>query len=78
MIELYDKSNNSYLGKITEEGLQFLIDNLEEENLTDEDYYIDIATLEFLKNKGMPANLIKTIELAMGDNKEIEILYKKK
>lgn len=78
MIELYDKATQQYLGKISEEELQFLIDNLEEENLTDEDYYIDKTTLEFLKEKGMSLDLTEIIETAMGDNEDIEILYKRK
>ncbi|MBU0549781.1 MAG: galactosyldiacylglycerol synthase [Candidatus Omnitrophica bacterium] len=78
MVELYDKSTNDYLGKISEEELQFLIDNFEEENLTDEDYYIDRATLEFLKEKGMSPELAKIIESAIGQNEGTEILYKRK
>jgi len=78
MVELYDKATNDYLGKISDEELQFLIDNLEEENLTDEDYYIDRTTLEFLKEKGMSSDLVKLIEDAMGDKEGIEILYKRK
>ena len=78
MVELYDKATNNYLGKISDEELQFLVDNLEEENLTDEDYYIDRTTLEFLKEKGMSSDLVKLIEDAMGDNEGIEILYKRK
>ncbi len=78
MIELYNKANNDYLGKISEEELQFLIDNLEEENMTDEDYYIDKPTLEFLKERGASPDLVKIIEDTMGDNEFIEISYKRK
>lgn len=78
MIELYNKANNDYLGKISEEELQFLIDNLEEENMTDEDYYIDKPTLEFLKERNASSYLVKIIEDTMGDNEFIEILYKRK
>jgi len=78
MVELYDKATNNYLGKISDEELQLLIDNLEEENLTDNDYYIDKATLETLQEKGVSSYLAKLIEDAMGDSEGIEILYKKK
>jgi HEAT repeat protein len=78
MIELYDKATNSYLGNISDEELQFLIDNLEEENLTDVDYYLDRDTIEMLKEKGMGSNLAGIIEKALGDNDSVEILYKKK
>ncbi len=78
MIELYDKATNAYIGKISEEELQSLVDNLEEESITDTDYYIDKATLEFLKGQGLSSHLIKLIEDAMDGKDEIEILYKKK
>jgi len=78
MVELYDKATNDYLGKISEEELQFLIDNLEEENLTDTDYYIDRDTLEILKEAGMSANLAQLIESALGTNESVEIRFRKK
>jgi hypothetical protein len=77
MIKLYDKEKGQYLGRIEDEELQFLIDNLEEESLTDTDYYINRETLELLKEKGMNENFAKLIESAMGGNDEIEIRYEK-
>jgi hypothetical protein len=76
MIELYDKETHTYIGTISDEELQFLIDNLEEENLIDKDYYLNRATLEFLKERGISAHLAKLLEDAMGDRDEIEIIYK--
>lgn len=78
MVELYNKSTQKFLGKISEEELQFLIDNLEEEDFTDKDYYIDRPTLELLKENGMSSYLEKTIEDAMGSDEEVEIEYRKK
>ena len=45
MVELRDKETGRILGSISDEQLQFLIDQLEEESETDTDYYIDAATL---------------------------------
>ncbi len=77
MIKLYDKSTNRYLGTISDEELQFLIDNLEEESLTDVDYYINETMLESLKQKGMTENLASLLEAAMGESKEVEIRYER-
>ena len=49
MYALYRKTDQSYLGDISEEELQFLRDNLEEESLTDDDYNMDRLTLEYLR-----------------------------
>jgi hypothetical protein len=77
MVKLYDKKTRQYLGRISEEELQFLIDNLEEENLTDQDYYINQATLDLLKEKGMSEALAKLIESALGENDDVEITYER-
>jgi len=77
MIRLYDKNTGQYLGRIEDEAFQFLIDNLEEESLTDTDYYVDRPTLGFLKEKGMNEALVKLLEGAMGEGEEIEVRYEK-
>ena len=73
MVKLYDKETGKYLGRIEDEELQFLIDNMEEESSTDVDYYINKTTFNLLKEKGMSKNLTSLIQQAMGKNEEIEI-----
>ena len=73
MIRLIDKDTGKYLGRITEEDLKFLQENLEEESTTDMDYYINRETLDLLKEKGMNVDFAKLIEGAMGESGEIEI-----
>jgi hypothetical protein len=46
IIRLYDNASGAELGTLTEEQLQFLIDNLEEETSDDQDYYLNPNTLE--------------------------------
>ncbi len=77
MIKLYERKTNQFLGEISDEELQLLIDNLEEESLTDTDYYLNRATFELLKKEGMSENLAKLIENAMGKRNEIEIRYER-
>ena len=77
MVKLYEKRTHKYLGRISDEELQFLIDNLEEETLTDTDYYINRATLELLKAKGMSQGLAGLIEGAMSRKDDAEISYER-
>ncbi|MBI3240673.1 MAG: hypothetical protein HYZ49_00050 [Chloroflexi bacterium] len=77
MPELYLKSDNTHLGHISDDDLNFLIGHLEEESLTDEDYTIDRMTFEFLKDQGISPNLQAIIEKALGDKDEVEIKYTK-
>jgi hypothetical protein len=77
MIKLYDKLSAEFLGTITDEELQFLIDNLEEESLTDVDYYLNKTVLDSLKAKGMSDNLTQLLESAMSGKNEVEIRYER-
>jgi len=75
MVKLYDNITGQYLGMIADEDLQFLIDNLEEESLTDTEYYIDRPTFDLLKERGMSEAFANIIETAMGGEDEVEIRY---
>ena len=77
MVKLYDKTTGKYLGRISDDELQFLIDNLEEESMTDVDYYLNRTVFNLLKEKGMSENLAKMIEQAMGKKDDIEISYER-
>ncbi len=77
MVKLYDKASGNFLGEISEQELKFLIDRLEEESETDDDYYLDRDTLDFLKEKGMDEALTALLEGALGANDSIEIRYER-
>ena len=70
MPKLYDKDTGAWLGTITEEQLQFLIDQLEEESSEDQDYYINEATLEIFEGAGAdPALVTSFAPLWMAEKK---------
>jgi processive 1,2-diacylglycerol beta-glucosyltransferase len=73
MIQLRDKATGSVLGSISEEELQFLIDQLEEEWEEDTDYYLNRTTFEMLNTRGASQHLLDLLERAMGGRNEIEI-----
>jgi hypothetical protein len=77
MVKLYDKRTGQYLGRIDDDQLSFLIDHLEEESLTDTDYYVNRSTLDLLKEKGLSEDLARLIEDAMGAKDDVEIRYEK-
>jgi hypothetical protein len=77
MSELYDKATGKFLATISDDDLNFLIDSLEEESATDEDYYIARPTLELLKEQGMSPALAAIIEEAMGSSDDVEIVFKR-
>ncbi len=77
MIEIRDKETGKMLGSATEEQLQFLIDNLEEEYVGDQDYYINSATLDMFEEKGIDAGLLKLLRNALGTKEDMEIEWSK-
>ncbi len=75
MIKIRNKETGTLLGTISEQDLQFLIDNLEEEWAEDTDYYINRATIEMLKKRGASTGLVSLLESALGERDGIEIQW---
>jgi hypothetical protein len=77
MPRLFRLDNGETIGEITAAQLQFLVDQLEEENDEDTDYFIDRDTLELLSDNGADPELLALIEKAMGDDDEIDVAWEK-
>ena len=75
MIELKDKETGKLIGTITDAQLQFLIDQLEEESDTDQDYYINLATIENFEEQGIDDDLLKMLKEAIGSREDMEIIW---
>jgi hypothetical protein len=73
MIELRNKETSAHIGNISEEDLSFLIDMLEEEDSKDQDYWIDIATLDYFEENGCGPHLLEMLQDAVGESEGIEI-----
>ena len=75
MINLYVNRSDRPLGVITEDQLQFLVDSMEEESTTDQDYYLDAATLGYLQARGAHGDLVAILQAALGDEQEVTIRW---
>ena len=75
MIQLHDNESGAWLGTITEEQLQFLKDQLEEESSADQDYYINRETLDMFRDAGADASFLSLLRQAMGTRNEMEIRW---
>jgi hypothetical protein len=78
MYELIRKSDQTALGEISDDDMQFLRDNLEEESLTDNDYTMSRLTLEYLRGNGLSPHLAQLLDNALGTQDEVEIIYQPK
>ena len=75
MIALRDKETGADLGTISEEQLQFLVDQLEEEFEEDRDYYINGTMLEVMEQNGADPELTTLLRRAIGDREGVEIQW---
>jgi hypothetical protein len=75
MIELREKATNQLLGTVTDEELTFLIKELEEESLTDRDYYLDANTVDMLEADEAPAHLVSLLRQALGSRDGMDVLW---
>ena len=75
MITIRDKDTNELLGTVSDEELQFLIDELEEESSEDTDYYINADTIDMLEGDGAAQGLVALLRKALGSRDGIEIRW---
>jgi processive 1,2-diacylglycerol beta-glucosyltransferase len=73
MVTLTDKETGRTVGTISDEHLQFLLDQLVEESADDQDYYINRDTLEMFEEDGADPALIDVLRRALGEREEMEI-----
>lgn len=75
MPKLYDKQSGALLGIVSDDDIESLIDQLEEEDSADEDYFIDADTIDLLEEGGASETLVNMLRKAVGDSEGIEIRY---
>lgn len=75
MITLYDKDSKEEIGTITKSDLKFLRDQLEEEGVDDQDYAITTMLLDLWEGEERRPNLVKKLRKAIGDRKEMNIVW---
>ena len=75
MYRLMDIEHDNEIGIITEDQVQFLIDNLEEEGVEDRDYYIDPDALNFLAENGCDDELLTMLTEALEGRVNIDVRY---
>ena len=77
MVILKNKLNNQWIGSISDEQLQFIVDELEEESDDDQDYWLNLTMIEIMQEKGADKSLIDLLISALGNQEELEIIWSK-
>lgn len=74
-MKLFDKASGAPIGEISAEQFQILRDALEEESRTDNDYYINVATLEILQQAGADEALLLLLRDALDGREDMDIAW---
>lgn len=77
MRKLYDAESNQFIGVVSDEECQVLVDELEEESLDDVDYYVNRETLDLLTQVGASVHLLTLLQQALGDREDMEVRWVK-
>lgn len=75
MVKLYDNDTDQLLGEISDEQLEFMMAQLEEESAEDRDYYINQPTLDLFEARGADPALMAVLRQAMGERADMEIRW---
>ena len=74
-VQLHNADTDQPLGEISDTELQFLFDTLERESDSDDDFYIDAATIEMLEDDKAPAHLVEILKKAVGNGEGVEVRW---
>ena len=72
---LIDLEHDQEIGIITEDQVQFLIENLEDGGIEDQDYFIDEETYDFLAEIGCEEELLEMLAENLDGKDSIDIRY---
>lgn len=76
-IRILDNNSGAYLGDISQEDLQLMVDQFEEESSSDQDYFIDAMTIDLLHDAGASEHLLKLLREVVGTSEGIDIRWEK-
>jgi processive 1,2-diacylglycerol beta-glucosyltransferase len=77
MINLREKDTDKELGSISEAQFQFLVDQLEEETMDDNDYAISKTLLDYFESQGADPELVSLLRNALAGRDEMDIVWTK-
>jgi len=75
MPKLYDKADNRLLGEISQQDLDLLIAQFEEESSRDRDYYVDNDTFLLLVEAGATSVLLDAVKMGLDLNGQADIRW---
>ena len=75
MVQLYDAERGTRLGEISDKQLQSLMDSLEEESPTDQDYYLTAETIDMLEGDGADPGVVSLLREALAGREGMDVRW---
>lgn len=75
MPRLFLKDGNRLLGVVSEADVKLLVEELEETELADDDYFIDGPTVEILEASGASSALVSLLRGAIGNSDGVDVRW---
>lgn len=75
MINLYLKDSSTPIGSISDEELQYMVEQLEEESLEDRDYAITPMEIQYFETHGASPHLLDLLRQALGGRDEVTLRW---
>jgi len=76
MTALYLKANDQLLLELLDNDLLCMQNVMEEESSTDRDYFIDLSTVEMLRNAGATEGLAEALTKAIGETEGVDVVWR--
>lgn len=77
MVNLYNKTTGTLIGSISDQQLQYLTDQMEEESLEDRDYSITAMEIAYFESQGADNGLLDLLRQALGAENEVIIQWER-
>ncbi len=75
MFKVFNKDTGEFIGRISKLEMNYLADQLEEESIHDNDYYIRAETLDQFASDGAPSHLMDVLRGGIRNDNAIEIRW---
>ena len=76
MTSLYLKPGDQKITDLIDNDLLCMQNVMEEESSKDRDYFIDLSTVEMLRNAGATEGLVEVLTKAIGESEGIDVEWK--
>ena len=74
-IRFSEKESGRTLGSLSEADFQMLVDYMEEESSTDQDYYVEHTAIDGLESLGANTEFVALLRTAVGESKGGDVVW---